>query len=60
MTYRIIAHRSAASIFGAASAPVKVNGEILEFADRTEAEAECARINRSRVSYNVDYTVQEV
>lgn len=37
--YRILAQRSAASVFGAATAHLKCNGEVLTFATRAEAEA---------------------
>jgi hypothetical protein len=55
--FRIWAHRSADSIFGAASSPVIRNGAYLCFDDEAKAQAECDRLNALRGDLRVRYTV---
>ena len=61
MKYRIIAHRGASSIFGAAEATAKINGQPAEFDTRAEAEAQIKAWadNRSPQS-SVWHTIREV
>lgn len=58
-TYCIMGHRSAASVGGAYSDKVKVNGVPLRYATREEAQAVRDRIAATRMSHNVSYTVKE-
>ena len=51
-------HRSAQSIFGAASHPVIRNGELLCFATEERARAECDRLNAISGGTHVHYTVK--
>jgi hypothetical protein len=51
-------HRSAHSIFGAASHPVIRNGELLCFATEERAQAECDRLNAGSGGSHVHYTVK--
>jgi hypothetical protein len=51
-------HRSANSIFGAASHPVVRNGELLCFATEERAQAECDRLNAGSGGSHVHYTVK--
>jgi hypothetical protein len=55
--FRIWAHRSAGSMFGAASSPVMRNGAYLCFEDEARAQAECDRLNAHRGEVNVHYSV---
>jgi hypothetical protein len=55
--FRIWAHRSAGSMFGAASSPVMRNGAFLCFEDKARAQGECDRLNAHRGDVNVHYTV---
>lgn len=55
--FRIWAHRSSGSIFGAASSPVIRNGAFLCFETEDRARAECDRLNAHRGDLNVHYTV---
>lgn len=57
--YGITAHRSAASIFGAARAPLKSDGQIRTFASHAEACTEAERLNAGNRSGNVWYTVRD-
>ena len=52
----IMAHRSAASMFGEAEAPVKEDGVVLEFDTFQEARIVCDLCNR-KAGPNVSYTV---
>ena len=51
--FRIWAHRSAGSMFGAASSPVIRNGAFLCFEDEARARAECDRLNARRGDVHV-------
>jgi hypothetical protein len=55
--FRIWAHRSSGSIFGAASSPVIRNGAFLCFETEQSAQAECDRLNAHMGDLNVHYTV---
>lgn len=55
--FRIWAHRSAGSMFGAASSPVIRNGAFLCFEDEARARAECDRLNARRGDVHVHYSV---
>jgi hypothetical protein len=55
--FRIWAHRSSGSIFGAASSPVIRNGAFLCFETEQRAQAECDRLNARRGDLDVHYTV---
>jgi hypothetical protein len=55
--FRIWAHRSAGSLFGAASSPVIRNGAFLCFEDEARAQAECDRLNARRGDVHVHYSV---
>ena len=55
--FRIWAHRSSASVFGAASSPVIRNGAFLCFETEQRAQAECDRLNARRSDPNVHYSV---
>jgi hypothetical protein len=57
--YRILAERSAASMFGAASAHLKSNGEVLKFATHAEAE-QYLKTWLANPPRNLTYTVVEV
>jgi hypothetical protein len=56
--YTVWTHRSAQSIFGAASHPVVRNGELLCFATEERAQAECDRLNAGAGGSHVHYTVK--
>src|ERR1041384_3646875 len=56
--YTVWTHRSAQSIFGAASHPVVRNGELLCFATEDRAQAECDRLNAGAGDSHVHYTVK--
>jgi len=56
--YTVWTHRSAQSIFGAASHPVVRNGELLCFATEDRAQAECDRLNAGAGGSHVHYTVK--
>jgi hypothetical protein len=51
-------HRSAESIFGAASHPVNRNGILLTFDDENRAREECARLNARLGNSVVRYSVE--
>jgi hypothetical protein len=51
-------HRSASSLFGAASHPVVRNGELLCFDTEDRAQAECDRLNAGSGGSHVHYTVK--
>jgi hypothetical protein len=53
--WAILARRSSGSVFGAASAWCKSNGEIMTFATHAEAAAKAADYNARTVSGNVSY-----
>ena len=53
--FRIWAHRSSGSIFGAASSPVIRNGAFLCFETEQRAQAECDRLNARRGDLDVHY-----
>jgi len=55
--FRIWAHRSADSMFGAASSPVIRNGAFLCFEDEARAQAECDRLNARRGDVQLHYSV---
>jgi hypothetical protein len=55
----IIAHRSAGSIFGSASAPAKENGVVMVF-ENAEAAHGQARVWNNRASPNVRYSVEAI
>ena len=55
--FRIWAHRSAGSMFGAASSPVMRNGAFLCFEDEGRAQAECDRLNARRGDVHVHYSI---
>lgn len=58
--YYILAHRSAASVMGAAVAPAKNSlGGVLWYTDHDAASAEANSWNRTMVSRNVHYTVEQ-
>ena len=56
--YTVWTHRSAQSIFGAASHPVVRNGELLCFATEDRAQAECDRLNAGAGGSHAHYTVK--
>jgi hypothetical protein len=56
--FTVWTHRSAQSIFGAASHPVVRNGELLCFATEERAQAECDRLNAGSGGSHVHYTVK--
>src|SRR4029450_6292283 len=56
--FTVWTHRSAQSIFGAASHPVVRNGELLCFATEERAQAECDRLNADSGGSHVHYTVK--
>jgi len=51
-------HRSAESIFGAASNPVNRNGAILCFDDEGRAHEECDRLNAHSSASHVRYSIK--
>ena len=53
------AHRSAESVFGAASNPVNRNGAILFFDDEGRARAECDRLNVHTAGSYVRYSIKQ-
>lgn len=55
MAFYIMAHRSSASVMGAASAPMRDNGAVRYFATIEAAREEAARLNRECASPNVHY-----
>lgn len=58
--FRIRAHRSANSIFGAALSYVKgLDGKVIEYTSFEEAQAEVRRLMGNRFSQNVSYAVVE-
>lgn len=57
MRYGIWCVRSASSVFGSASAWMKVNDEIWT-ADEAAAKAEAERLNKSAMSRNVRYAAK--
>lgn len=58
--FRVYAHRSGASRFGAASAPLKDNGELVPpFRSRFMAEALVKGLLDSVSSANISYTIEE-
>jgi hypothetical protein len=56
--FTVWTHRSARSIFGAASHPVIRNGELLCFASEERAQVECDRLNAASGGSHVHYTVK--
>ena len=56
--FRIWAHRSAGSMFGAAASPVIRNGTFLCFEEETRAQAECDRLNAQRGDVHLHYSVR--
>ena len=56
--FTVWTHRSAKSIFGADSHPVIRNGELLCFASKTRAQAECDRLNAASGGSHVHYTIK--
>jgi hypothetical protein len=56
----VLAHRSAKSIFGAASNPVIRNGTLLCFTTEEKARFERDRLNASRGGSQVRYSVRPV
>jgi hypothetical protein len=56
--YTVWTHRSAHSIFGAASHRVVRNGELLCFETAERAQAECDRLNATSGGSHVHYTVK--
>lgn len=58
--WQIIAHRTSASIFGAARSPLKHNGEPMTWPTKEAADTECERLNRAVATPNVYYVVEEV
>ncbi len=59
MEYGIWATRSAKSVFGAASAWVKINGKVWRTHDEETAKFEAKRLNASSASRNVHYELKE-
>lgn len=57
--YGITCHRSAASMFGAARAPLVSHGERVTFTTAAEAFAHCERLNARHLSANLSYTVHD-
>ena len=57
--YIVWAHRSAESIFGAASNPVIRNGTLLSFDSEGRALAECDRLNVHSAGSYVRYSVKQ-
>ncbi len=55
--FRVWAHRSGGSLFGAASSPVIRNGAFLCFETEEKAQTECDRLNARRGDPHVHYTV---
>jgi hypothetical protein len=56
-SFTVWIHRSAKSMFGAASNPVMRNGNLLSFDDEGRAQAECNRLN-STSGAHVHYSVK--
>jgi hypothetical protein len=56
--FRVWSHRSADSIFGAASSPVVRNGAFLCFDNEARAQVECDRLNARRGDLHVHYSVK--
>lgn len=54
--YVVWCQRSANSILGAAAAPMKSNGKVVEFPTLEDARAEAERLNRETTSRNVSYS----
>ena len=57
-TYKVKCHRTAGSIFGAATAYLKKDGKIIEFNKKSDATTECTELNKKSTP-NVYYTVKE-
>lgn len=58
MAFVVMAHRSAASSFGAATAPCKENREVVVYATEAEAQAMADKFNERILTPNVHYTVE--
>lgn len=56
MTWIIMAHRSAASMFGEAHAPVTHKGNVVTFATEAEAREAARHWNENLKTMNVHYT----
>jgi len=56
--FTVWSHRSAKSLFGAASNPVMRNGAVLCFESEERARAECDRLNAARSSSQVRYSIK--
>ncbi len=56
--FTVWSHRSAKSLFGAASNPVMRNGAVLCFESEERARAECNRLNAARSSSQVRYSIK--
>jgi hypothetical protein len=57
--YIVMAHRSAASVLGAANSPCKnSDGKVIVWPEREMAEQYCNRLNAECKSSNVSYTVE--
>lgn len=58
--FTVWSHRSANSLFGAASNPVMRNVAVLCFESEARARAECNRLNAARSSSQVRYSIKSV
>ena len=58
--FTVWSHRSANSLFGAASNPVMRNGAVLCFESEERARAVCNRLNAARSSSQVRYSIKSV
>ncbi|MBK5197737.1 MAG: hypothetical protein JJE37_05580 [Methyloceanibacter sp.] len=56
--FTVWTHRSAGSMFGAASNPVIRNGEYLCFENEERARAECDRLNAASGGSHVHYSIK--
>lgn len=59
-TFKIVCHRSAASVFGQAVAFAKRDGEEITFDNREDCQQEVTRLNAKKGTAKVHYSVGEV